>query len=235
MKVLVVDDDVVSRMMLMHLIDSSGHYEIAEAEDGADAWQQLAGGLRPAVCFCDLRMPRLSGLELLRKVRDDDALAGLPFVLVSSANDRETVEQATRAGASGYIVKPFEPAQVRAQLDALAAPLQGAPPLAAPLLAEHPAQTVARLGIDAGRLGAYLAGFDTQLLAAGTELETLLLRGERDEAGQRLARLRDGCTMLGLSGAAGMLAMLPASAADLVPVLAAVREAVRQQAQRLRA
>ena len=38
----------ISRMMLMHLIDSSGNYEIAEAEDGADAWQQLVGGLRPA-------------------------------------------------------------------------------------------------------------------------------------------------------------------------------------------
>ena len=44
MKVLVVDDDVVSRMVLMHLIDSEGPVEVAEAEDGVDAWDQLAGG-----------------------------------------------------------------------------------------------------------------------------------------------------------------------------------------------
>ncbi|MBB3223221.1 response regulator [Pseudoduganella umbonata] len=223
MKVLVVDDDVVSRMMLMHLIDSSGNYEIAEAEDGADAWQQLVAGLRPAACFCDLRMPRVSGLELLQKVREDAGLAALPFVLVSSANDRETVEQAARAGATGYIVKPFDPAQVRAQLDALAAPLQ----------AEEPAITQARLGIDAVRLGAYLAGFEKQLLAAAAELETLLVRGAREEAAGRLERLRDGCATLGLAGAARTLAVLPAGAAALAPVLAAVLDAVRRQARRL--
>lgn len=227
MKVLVVDDDVVSRMMLMHLIDSSGHYEIVEAEDGADAWQQLSGGLRPAACFCDLRMPRVSGLELLQKVRDDAALAALPFVLVSSANDRETVERATRAGATGYIVKPFEPADVRAQLAALSV-LQ-----AAPLPAEDPAATQARLGIDAQRLGAYLAGFETQLLAAGPELETLLRDGQHGEAAVRLERLRGGCATLGLTGAAGTLAALPASAAALAPMLGAACDAVRRQARRL--
>ncbi|WP_338758379.1 response regulator [Massilia sp. METH4] len=225
MKVLVIDDDVVSRMMLMHLIDSCGTYDIVEAEDGADAWQQLAGGLRPAACFCDLRMPRVSGLELLQKVRNDAALATLPFVLVSSANDRETVERATLAGATGYIVKPFEPAQVRAQLDALAAPLQ----------AEEPSVTLARLGIDARRLGAYLAGFETQVLAAGPELEALLLRGARDEATARLERLRDGCATLGLTGAAGTLAVPPSDAAALAPMLGAVRDAVRRQARRLQA
>ena len=65
MKVLVVDDDVVSRMVLMHLIDSCGKFDIVEAEDGADAWRQLQDGLRPAICFCDLRMPNMSGMELL--------------------------------------------------------------------------------------------------------------------------------------------------------------------------
>ncbi len=229
MKVLIVDDDVVSRMMLMHLIDSCGRYDIVEAEDGADAWQQLGAGLRPAACFCDLRMPRLSGMELLQKVRGDSALATLPFVVVSSANDRDTVELALQAGATGYIVKPFEPAQVRAQvvaLDATAAP--------AALHAEAPAATLARLGIDADRLQAYLAGFETQLLAAGTEIEGLLASGARDEAAARLERLRGGCATLGLHGAAALLAAPPATAAALAAALAAVLDAVRRQAQRLR-
>ncbi|GGX82093.1 response regulator [Massilia dura] len=229
MKVLVVDDDVVSRMMLMHLIDSCGRYDIVEAEDGADAWQQLAAGLRPAACFCDLRMPRLSGMELLQKVRGDSALAALPFVVVSSANDRDTVELALQAGATGYIVKPFEPAQVRAQLAAL-----DALDAAAPLHAEAPAATLARLGIDADRLQAYLAGFETQLLAARTEIEGLLASGARDEAAVRLERLRGGCAMLGLHGAAALLAEAPATAAALAPALAAVLDMVRRQAQRLR-
>ena len=229
MKVLVVDDDVVSRMMLMHLIDSSGCYDIVEAEDGADAWEQLAAGLRPAACFCDLRMPRLSGMELLQKVRGEAALATMPFVLVSSANDRETVELATQAGASGYIVKPFEPAQVRAQLDALRA-LATAPPLPA----EAPAATLARLGIDADRLSAYLAGFESQLLAAGPELEALIAGGAQDEAAAQLERLRGGCATLGLHGAATLLAAPSAGAAALAPLLGAVLDAVRRQAQRMR-
>jgi two-component system chemotaxis response regulator CheY len=87
MKVLVVDDDVVSRMVLMHLIDACGKFEILEAEDGEDAWQQMAGGLRPAICFCDLRMPRLSGMDLLQRVKADSTLDAMPFVLVTSAND----------------------------------------------------------------------------------------------------------------------------------------------------
>lgn len=230
MKILVVDDDIVSRMMLMHLIDSCGRHEVVEAEDGADAWQQLAAGLRPAACFCDLRMPRLSGMELLQKVRGDAALAALPFVLVSSANDRDTVELATRAGASGYIVKPFEPAQVRAQLDALGA-LHAL--MAVPLHAEAPSATLARLGIDADRLQAYLAGFEAQLLAAGPELEALAASGAHGEAAARLERLRAGCATLGLHGAAALLAMPPAGAAALAPVLDTVLDTVRRQARRL--
>src|SRR3954469_2090501 len=110
MKVLVVDDDVGLRMVLMHLIDSCGHFDIVEAEDGAEAWQLLEEGLRPAICFCDLRMPRMSGMELLERVKSaEPALRAMPFVLVSSASDRETVEAATVSGAAGYVVKPFQP------------------------------------------------------------------------------------------------------------------------------
>ena len=82
MKVLVVDDDVVSRMMLMHLVDACAPCEILEAEDGEDAWRLLADGLRPDIVFSDLRMPRLDGLALLARLRADPALAATPFVLV---------------------------------------------------------------------------------------------------------------------------------------------------------
>ena len=116
MKVLVVDDDVVSRMVLMHLIDSCGKFDIVEAEDGADAWRQLQDGLRPAICFCDLRMPNMSGMELLRHVKGHAGLAGMPFVLVTSASDKDTLQEATQAGAAGYIVKPFQAEQVRVHL-----------------------------------------------------------------------------------------------------------------------
>jgi len=103
MNVLVVDDDVVARMMLMHLVDSCGSHAIVEADDGADAWRQLEAGLRPDIVFCDLRMPHLSGLELLQRVRHDPLLAGLPFVLVSAASDSATMDEAAQAAVMRQI------------------------------------------------------------------------------------------------------------------------------------
>lgn len=201
MKVLVVDDDVVSRMVLMHLIDGCGKFDIIEAEDGADAWQQLEDGLRPGIVFCDLRMPRLSGIELLQRVRAREELAEVPFVLVSSATDKETVQQATLAGATGYIVKPFQSEQVRAHLGAfLDQAAHGYEHRA-----EAPADTLQRLGIGADRLLVYLTGFQNQLTAASSELDALLARDAQDEARLRLERLHTGCTTLGLHGAAASL------------------------------
>ena len=113
MTVLIVDDDVFSRMMLMHLIAGCGQFDIVEAEDGLDAWQQLENGLLPAILFCDVRMPRMSGMQLLQRIKDEAAprLRNMLFVLVSTASEQET--QAMASGASGYIVKPFKADSVR--------------------------------------------------------------------------------------------------------------------------
>lgn len=229
MKVLVVDDDVVSRMVLMHLIDSCGSFDIVEAEDGVDAWEQLENGLRPSICFCDLRMPRLSGMELLQRIKGDATLNTIPLVLVSSATDRETVQHATRSGAAGYIVKPFQADQVRIHLSAYLD--QAASGYAH--LAETPRATESRLGINSERLLVYLAGFQSQLTAASGELDALLARGELDEAQSRVERLQLGCVTLGLSGAAAALAGVTPerlSSETVQAVLADVVRAVIHQA-----
>lgn len=223
MKVLVVDDDVVSRMVLMHLIDGCGKFEIVEAEDGADAWQQLQYGLRPGIVFCDLRMPRLSGIELLQRVRAHGELAEVPFVLVSSATDKETVQQATLAGATGYIVKPFQSEQVRAHLGAFLDQAANG----YEHRAEEPSATMARLGIGADRLLVYLTGFQNQLTAASSEIETLLAHDELAEVRARLERLHAGCTTLGLHGAAAVLKPLTAGRTSNEAVQAALTDVIR--------
>ncbi|WP_317201441.1 response regulator [Janthinobacterium sp.] len=233
MKVLVVDDDVVSRMVLMHLIDSCGTFDIVEAEDGADAWEQLENGLRPAICFCDLRMPRLSGMELLRRVKGDAALSAMPLVLVSSATDRDTVQHATQSGAAGYIVKPFQADQVRLHLGAYLD--QDGDGYAH--LAEAPRETEQRLGINGARLLVYLAGFQSQLTAASGALDALMARGEQDEARATVDRLQLGCATLGLNGAAAALGSFAPGALRseaLQPVLADVVRAVVHQAALVR-
>jgi two-component system chemotaxis response regulator CheY len=233
MKVLIVDDDVVSRMMLMHMIDRCGGFDMVEAEDGEDAWRQLAAGLHPAICFCDLRMPRLSGMELLARVRADARLAPMPFVLVSGANEQELAEQAGGLGASGYIVKPFDAGQVRAYL-ARAAGQAGTGG------GEAPGDVARRLGIDGARLLLYLGGLQRQLAAAGPELAQLLANGDGAAVQARLARLREGCATLGLAPAAARLAALEAppparlEAAAVERVLAHALADVERQAERAR-
>jgi two-component system chemotaxis response regulator CheY len=239
MKVLVVDDDVVSRMVLMHMVDSCGRFEIFEAEDGEDAWRQLEAGLRPAITFCDLRMPRLSGMDLLARVKADASLAGMPFVLVSAATDQETVEEASGRGASGYIVKPFQAGQVRSHLAALAGG-EGAAGAAADAEADEvPARTAGRLGIDAPRLALYLGGLHKQLVAAGPEIEQLLACADIDTARARIARLREGCHMLGLNRAAALFAALEADrhidAARVGRALDDARQAALRQSETTRA
>ena len=223
MKVLVVDDDVVSRMVLMHLIDGCGKFEIVEAEDGADAWEQVEQGLRPAIVFCDLRMPRLSGMELLHRVRAHAELDEVPFVLVSSATDKETVQQATCAGATGYIVKPFQSDQVRVHLGAFLDQAANG----YEHRAEAPGDTLVRLGIGADRLLVYLAGFQNQLAAASNELDALLAHGEQMEAQLRIERLHTGCATLGLHGAAAVLKPLESGHLSNDAVQAALTDVIR--------
>lgn len=229
MKVLVVDDDVVSRMVLMHLIDSCGKFDIVEAEDGADAWRQLLDGLRPAICFCDLRMPNMSGMELLQHVKGHAGLEGMPFVLVTSATDKDTLQEATQAGAAGYIVKPFQAEQVRVHLAGFLDQ--------AGHQAEDPAATSRRLGINAERLLVYLSGFHNQLAAASGDLDAMLARGAQQEAQARIDRLHAGCVTLGLDGAAAALkGFAPGrlSIEAIQAVLSDVMRAVDQQAELVR-
>jgi len=219
MNVLVVDDDVVARMMLMHLVDSCGSHAIVEAEDGADAWGQLAGGLRPDIVFCDLRMPHLSGIELLQRVRQTPLLAALPFVLVSAASDSATMDEAALAGASGYIVKPFRHEDVRAQFERLFAPTDAND--ANDANDEAPDAVARRLGIDLDRLRLYLDGLVRQLQAAQGGL------AEGAEGVEQLARLRAGCSMLGLHGAAAALGRAPLAAGLMEAQVAVMRQIER--------
>jgi len=223
MKVLVVDDDVVARMMLLHLIDSCGSHAIAEAEDGEDAWRQIEAGGAFDIVFCDLRMPRLSGLELLQRVRARADLHALPFVLVSAASDSATLDEAAVLGASGYIIKPFRKEDVQAQFARMHAVTDDAG-------LESPADVLARLGIDVARLRLYLDGLARQLQTATDELPAL----DAASAQARLARLREGCATLGLHGAADALAGADAQVAgQLATALALAIADVARQSRRV--
>ncbi|WP_167784899.1 response regulator [Ramlibacter rhizophilus] len=114
---LVVDDDALARLALGGLLANIPGVEIVEAEDGQAAWEMLQAGLRPALCCTDLVMPRLDGLGLMEKVRAEPFGADLPFVLITGAADRSSLQGALRQRADGFIVKPFSAPQTRATVE----------------------------------------------------------------------------------------------------------------------
>ncbi|MDQ1919472.1 response regulator [Massilia pseudoviolaceinigra] len=231
MKALIVDDDVVSRIALMDLLSVYGIFDPVEAEDGAAAWSLMQEGLHPVICFCDVRMPRMSGIALLERMKGDPNLADVPFVLVSSASDRDTVLQAVTLGAVGYILKPLHAAEARAHLEKIFR-------ITLDKLAEDPGTTMKRLNIGPDRLGAYLAAFGEQLLTGRADIVALLDAGEGADARLRIDSVHTGCMTLGLWHVASQLDTarrgLP-DARNVAVVLAEVSESVRRQLIRLRA
>ncbi len=111
MKVLVVDDMPTLRDLVKQQLKGLGLSNVTEAGDGDQAWklmEQHEGMGQPfQFVICDWNMPKLSGLELLKKVRANQKWAQLPFVLLTSESERDNVTEAILSGVSQYIVKPF--------------------------------------------------------------------------------------------------------------------------------
>lgn len=104
---LVVDDATFIRdMMKKQLRDGIPGCEVYDATDGARALSQLKKQ-RVDVVLSDWEMPNMSGEEFLRAMRDDEALAGIPFIMVTSRGDKDHVVKAIKSGVSDFITKPF--------------------------------------------------------------------------------------------------------------------------------
>ncbi|MBI3230700.1 MAG: response regulator [Burkholderiales bacterium] len=201
MKVLLVDDDVVSRMALVDLVTSLGKFQIVEAEDGEQAWQFLQSGLRPILCCCDIRMPRLSGIEFLQRVKADASLNQLPVVLVSSATDMDTVQQAIQSGATDYIIKPFKALEAKLHLQKILHKIWAN-------YCELPATTMKRLNLKAERLLTYYQALQKQFDAALAPLTTALHNGDAATIKTRVDALHTGCITLGMWHAAARVERL---------------------------
>jgi two-component system chemotaxis response regulator CheY len=105
-KVLVVDDSPTVRQQV-GLALTRGGYQVVEAGDGAEGIQQLAA--HPvSLVICDVNMPRMNGLEMVEKVRADPKQATIPIVMLTSEGQPALIERAKKAGARGWIVKPFK-------------------------------------------------------------------------------------------------------------------------------
>lgn len=116
--VLVVDDFGTMRRIVSNLLRDAGFLHLSEAEDGAEALRKLEGGNFQFV-VSDWNMPKMTGLELLKSVRQSSQLKHLPFLLVTAEARKENIVEAAHAGADGYIVKPFTAATLKEKVEAI--------------------------------------------------------------------------------------------------------------------
>ena len=106
-RVLVVDDDPqVLRLMRVNL-ELEG-YDVVSAPDGEEALEAVLAE-RPDVVVCDVMMPGVDGLTVLRNLRANPRTSKIPFVMVSAKAQRADVKAALDMGADKYITKPFDP------------------------------------------------------------------------------------------------------------------------------
>jgi len=104
--ILTIDDSASIRQMVALTLASAG-YNVLEAGNGAEGFDQATSHAVDAV-ITDLNMPVMNGIEFIRKYRSHPASKGVPIVLLTTESDEELKRQAKEAGATGWIVKPFK-------------------------------------------------------------------------------------------------------------------------------
>jgi two-component system chemotaxis response regulator CheY len=105
-KILIVDDFATMRRILKNILKQLGFKNLVEADDGTSAWDVLEGQ-KIDLIISDWNMPKMTGLELLKKVRASDNLKKTPFLMVTAEAQKQNVIEAVQAGVSNYVVKPF--------------------------------------------------------------------------------------------------------------------------------
>jgi two-component system chemotaxis response regulator CheY len=108
--ILVVDDSETVRQVLQLTLVNAG-FDVVEAEDGLEALDKLAHH-SVDMMITDLNMPKMDGLDLIKKVREDGAHRFTPIVMLTTESSEEKKLAGRKAGASGWIVKPFKPEQL---------------------------------------------------------------------------------------------------------------------------
>jgi chemotaxis protein histidine kinase CheA/ActR/RegA family two-component response regulator len=119
-RVLVVDDAWSVRRSMQQLLEDAG-YDVAVAADGFEALERLRAKI-PAVVLTDLEMPNLNGLELTRRMQDIPQWADIPVVMITSRTSAKHREEGLKAGVDVYLTKPYQDADLLAQVRRLTAP-----------------------------------------------------------------------------------------------------------------
>jgi len=108
--ILTVDDSRTMRDMLMLALSDAG-FRVVQAEDGVHGLEVLKNEM-PQVVITDINMPRMDGFGFIENVRKSEKHRAIPILVLTTESDAEKKDRARKAGATGWIVKPFDPVKL---------------------------------------------------------------------------------------------------------------------------
>jgi len=114
MRILIVDDELVSREKLRNIMDSLGQCTVVE--NGADALRVATSQNPPDLILLDIVMPGMDGYEVCKRLKANRSTSNIPVIFISSKSEEEDEAQGLRLGAVDYIKKPFSPSIVKVRV-----------------------------------------------------------------------------------------------------------------------
>src|SRR5580765_4834708 len=115
MRILVAEDERITRMTLARQLQAWGH-EVVAAEDGQQAWEQFEAGPEFDIVLTDWEMPRVSGVEFVRRIRGAARSAYTYLIILTRRSDKTDVVNGIEAGADDFVCKPFDREELRVRL-----------------------------------------------------------------------------------------------------------------------
>ena len=190
MRVLIVDDDRTSRLVLRRILQALGNLEVNEAADGAAALKLLAAGPGHDLCFLNLNMPGIGqGLETLKHIRDNERSASLKVCICSAVKDRAVIAQAAVLRPNHYILKPYSRAAIAEQVEKVRG-VPSTPP-------DRVEVACSRLGINRAACAEMLSGLLAELRTLSARIPTLTTQEELSAAIMNLDGARSSAEILG--------------------------------------
>ncbi|MFP4321020.1 MAG: response regulator transcription factor [Anaerolineales bacterium] len=119
-KILVAEDERDIRDLIEFTLDKVGGHEVITVTNGADAVSK-APEIMPDIILLDIRMPKMTGVEACKALKENEALGNIPIVFLSAHGQETEIDAGLGAGAFEYIVKPFAPDQLARRVDEILA------------------------------------------------------------------------------------------------------------------
>ena len=117
LKILIVDDEEINRIMLREMLLEAGSYEILEADNGEVALE-LVRQAEPDMVLLDVIMPGLSGTDVAPKIKTLSPECYLPVLFITSLDDEESLSRCLESGGDDFISKPFDKSILKAKIKA---------------------------------------------------------------------------------------------------------------------